>query len=186
MQHILTIGLVMIRIYKGSFKVPVHPAAASQKCAPLFSHRCVISNFFYGSSLFGCQRKLQHSPTLGNVSWTSIFTLQNRQPLIKAHGSTGRSSASVSSKESWSAKTAADRPKFDVADFCFISPFLRVSSLAKATLLIISMCVMQFPIVHADLCQRNELHEARSELVAASLPSGLVFFAGGESSSAFK
>jgi hypothetical protein len=186
MQHMLTIGLVMIRIYKGRFKVPVHPATASQKCAPLFSHRLVISNCFYGSSLFGCQRKLQHSSTLGNVSWTSMFTHQIRQPLIKTHGSTVRSSASVSSKESWSAETAADRPKFDVADFCFIFPVLRVSSLAKATLLIVSIFVMLFPSVHADFCQRNELQEARRDLAAASLPSGLAFFAGGRSSSALK
>jgi hypothetical protein len=187
MQHILTIGLVMIRIYKGSFKVPVHPATASQKCAPLFSRRRVISNCFYGSSLFGCQRKLQHSPTLGNVSWTSIFTLLPRQPLIKTHVSTVRSSASVSSKESWSAETAADRPKFDEVDFRFIFHVLRFSTVAKATLLIILMCVMQFPLVHADFCQRNELQEARLGLAAASLPSGLAFFAGGyRNSSALK
>jgi hypothetical protein len=53
-------------------------------------------------------------------------------------------------------------------------------------LLIVSIFVMLFPSVHADFCQRNELQEARRDLAAASLPSGLAFFAGGRSSSALK
>jgi hypothetical protein len=57
--------------------------------------------------------------------------------------------------------------------------YFGTSSLALANALLLTF-VCTLPLINANLCTQAKLNVARGYLAAASLPSGLVFFAGGE------
>ncbi len=56
---------------------------------------------------------------------------------------------------------------------------LRFPFSANASILMMALCLFASPVTIAKNCEQVALASDRSELVAASLPSGLVFFAGG-------
>jgi hypothetical protein len=58
---------------------------------------------------------------------------------------------------------------------CMRSPFSKF-----AEVLLPALFVMTFPVIKANTCDHMTLKLARTQLAATSLPSGLVFFAGGE------
>jgi hypothetical protein len=61
--------------------------------------------------------------------------------------------------------------------WCFLSS-------AHPIKFLLTVYVFTLPVIHASMCNRMELELARGHLAATSLPSGLVFFAGGQSAGA--
>jgi hypothetical protein len=56
---------------------------------------------------------------------------------------------------------------------------LKISTFASGITVVLFICFISIPSMAAQACVFPALEQGRSRLAAASLPSGLVFFAGG-------
>jgi hypothetical protein len=137
--------------------------------------------------LSGYQRKPKRMPTHRNdmrASMVALLTLKMNPNTAIDGSDVGSSSSLIRSKIS-----SASLVVYFVNQiisclrlcWCF---FLRFLSSAHPIKFLLTVYVFTLPVINASMCNRMELELARGHLAATSLPSGLVFFAGGQSAGA--
>jgi hypothetical protein len=186
-RHFSTLALVGVFTF---LKCIATKVLASLEVAPSYCRRqmLTISKLIFvphGLPLIRYQRKKSCNPAPVNFMWTSTCATPN----MKTNCVTNESSVFTTVTFSY-----CNCPKsssiFNLLirvvrqSYIGCSAILRVSSLIHAIILFLAMSVLTFP-VNAKFCHYMSLDLARSQLAAAALPSGLVFFAGGQSSGAY-